>query len=120
MLDIARKSIVSNMLTGQAQILTKTVSYSDLNDEIEDWDPTDTIYPCRVTLQSDRQIGDEQDYGDADSISGQVDYIIKLPWDCPLTRLNRLRVNGIDYEVKATNGNHTDRLLLNAVCTILS
>jgi hypothetical protein len=119
-LTASRNSIVKAMLTSTAFILTKSVTESDLNDEIETWALGSTPYPCRVTLQSDRSAGGEEDFGDADIISGQVKYIIKLPWDCPVTRFNRLRVDNNDYEITATNDEHTDRLLLNVWATRLS
>ncbi len=120
-IDLGRKVLENTALTETAIILHRVISRNNLNQEVYTWEADDDEepYPARAILQNDTSQGGEQDFGSRNSITGEVKYIIKLPWNTDVNRYDRILMNEDTFEILSTNGDHTDRLLMNCACNRL-
>ncbi len=56
----------------------------------------------------------------AERVSGTSSYVIKLPWNSPVTRSSRLQKGDTVFDVEATNGHQTERLALECYCNLIT
>lgn len=116
---LGREIIQENMLTDEASVFKRVEITNELNEKTFSF-IEDESYPCRVVRPSDRRVGEEGNFGEADMVTGQIEHIIKLPHTANVTRLDQIQVGSSQYEVQNLDIDKTDKLVLDCLCVLIS
>jgi hypothetical protein len=100
------RATVAATLPWFAEVLADTQTQNSDDDQADSWNAI-VVYPCDIEF-----IGAVEETSTGAQIQAVGGYLITLPWGARVVPENRLRINGVVYEVRNRADNWTDQTAL--------